>query len=93
MIFSFEGESPDKYFSDRDLSIKCEDISAEKMTVFMFDKRFLDVCILYNAKVRTESCNGESYFPPEGETEDMKIMVCAGYGRQTVTNYYCIYFR
>ena len=95
LIFSFDGESPDTYFSDRELSIKCEDISTEKVAVFWDSEpdSLWQVIVIYNAKVRTESCKGESVFPPEGETGDMKIMVGAWYGEKTVTSYDCIYFR
>ena len=93
MIFSFNGESPDKYFSDRELSIKCDDISAEKVAVFKSNDGFMELFIIYDAKVRTESCKGESYFPPEGETEEMRIMVGASLSSNTVISYDCIYFR
>ena len=93
LILSFNGESPDTYFSDRELSIKCEDISTEKVAAFYSDGPGIQLFVIYNAKVRTESCKGESFFPPEGETGDMKIMVGSWYTKGTVTNYDCIYFR
>ena len=95
LILSFDGESPDTYFSDRELSIKCEDISAEKVAVFCDSDSdsILQFFVIYNVKVRTESCKGESCFPPEGETGDMRIMVGGCYGKKIATSYNCIYFR
>lgn len=92
MMICFDGEDPGKYFSDRDLSIKCDSISAEKVTAFKGDG-FIELFIIYDAKVRTERCEGDSFFPAEGESEDMRIMVGAHYAKQSVTKYNFICFR
>ena len=51
--------------------------------------------IIYDAEVLTESCSGDSMFPPEGETGNVHFMVgVGGVNIDELNVEYCsIYFR
>ncbi len=90
--WGFDGESPDKYFKKRDLSITCKSIKAKKVAVV--DRGALKAFfIIFKAKVHTDSCDGDSVFPSEGKTGTMKIMVGAEYSGNPPIKYFSIYFQ
>lgn len=89
--WGFDGESPDKYFKKRDLSITCKSLKAKKVAV-VDNGDIKSFFIIFKAKVHTDSCDGDSVFPSEGKTETMKIMVGAHYSSHPPIKYFSIYF-
>ena len=70
-----------EYFKSRDLDISCKNVSVEKIAVGLPDKGTAEsddgswFYVILNAEVTTNHCNGDSIFPPEGETKNMTIEV------------------
>jgi len=98
-------ETPEDYFADRELALTCNKIKAEKIAVVndsglegsetaeLHSFKPFTYFIIYDAEVQTTSCEGESAFPPEGETGDVKIMT--GFSEIEDGNYvyHSVYFR
>ena len=84
----FGKEHPDGYFKSRALDLACEDVKVEKLalqtqtiesenvdtgeTTEEIYAYFYAIC---KGNVTTESCKGDSFFPPAGETDEVTVWV------------------
>ena len=87
---TFEGKTPTEYFKERNLSLSCDEVIVDKIGMLAAPTTYEEMgengedveglaysfYAICKANVTTKSCDGDSMFPPEGESKDMTIMLC-----------------